>query len=579
MDIFKVQSISDFESYEYVQYWEAKGGTNYSRGDRSDLQFKMTDRDLFSFPADSNLHVRYQIVGDVSDIAMPAISRVAPINGGFSMFGRSRYLLSDEIAEDILRPGKVCQIKNLIEVSDDYSRGQGKLMAYSKDTQDGRVAGKFTARLAQAPTVDLEISLSAASPHLVNVPAQANRFTGTTITPVDDEAVYLYYNGKLVTIYAYRASTRIQVNLTINIHGGLNKLDYTGITIADEIEFYVEGKKLDIRNSLKNLSGFWIASTVEGIDFTDTDNTAGTALQGEAIEGISNDGFEERRELALGPDGTTSRAVNMFLPVRKLFPLIEYNPILMKGIKQEISVDIANVKEFLMRNSTTLAADIKILGLSWWVPIVKPSLEVKNSFLQLLQNDTPIRLDWVSHNHYYSGDNRTASASNWLVNTTEHRPERVFIFFQRSNVLNNQLENPHVFDHYGLSRIFMTANGDRQFPSKQYSINYGHTTPSSEDYIRVYATYLNACGVQHSDQCTPAVSYEEFKTLYPFYVFDLRAQDEQVWEATTQANLTIEYTLDADEITRLGPYDIHAIVESRRKLELRGVNGRMSRIQ
>lgn len=595
MEVFQVQSIGDFEKYEYVQYFEEQGGNQFSRQRRTDLRIKMTDRDLYSFPADSFLHIRYlinhrdTIAGN--DQSLFAEHRVAPVNGGYSMFRRAQYLLSNEIAEDVLRPGFVSQVKNLVELNDDYQRGQGKLMMYSPDKEDGGVAGRITATIAGLGDVHFDVGLSIGPLHNFQIPAQTKEgitLGAGNVELVDDTAITgLFCDGRPISIVRQlgdggAANTLGFVNdLLINQVTAATYpklIDSATIGAGGNVKFFVDEYELKFKVSTN--VGILVGAGANGnLQLSDgvTYQADVNSVSALPLEGVSNLGFEERRERALVSTGRTSNAITMWLPVRKLFPILEYNPMLMRGIEQEIVLDIDDVKQFLLRSYGTPPCEIDIQQMSWWVPIVKPSLEVDNAYMKMLQQNTPIRMDWVSHNHYRSTALTTESEGNWLIKTTEHRPERVFVFFSPTSSIGNQEKNPYKFENYGVSRIFLRSNSDRQFPNKEYRINW--TEGNGQDYMRVYSAYLKACGLQHSEQCTPAISYEEFKDLYPLYVFDLRAQDEQVWENTTQAHLTVEYTINGAEITRLGAYYINAIIETNRKLELRGVNGRMSRVQ
>ena len=123
-DIFKQQEqmIRPLESYEYVEYLEEGGGASAGQlaGKTNDLRIRMTDRDLVTLPADSFLQVHFSIAQDdaqpVSNPTRYTQGKIAPTNGGWNLFKRAKYLLSNEIAEDIYRPGYVRQVKGLIEL-------------------------------------------------------------------------------------------------------------------------------------------------------------------------------------------------------------------------------------------------------------------------------------------------------------------------------------------------------------------------------------------------------------------------------------------------------------------------------
>lgn len=572
-----------FESYEYFEYLEEDGGTSSTQLDKTDFRLICTDRDAMTIPADSFLHVKFRITK--SDGTPITEGSVAPVNNAMNLFDRAKYILNEDIVEDIYRPGYVKQVKGLIEYSDDYSRGQGKNELWIPDTLDGLAdeGSRIYARNTTNPDLPhYPVELTGADPHVLRI---------------GNGAVDGYANGNGVSFYiktsrgivdidvytrAYLAAANHELRVaTLTCTAGGALVQAAGSVVNDEIIFHANGVAIGGYNANRvgQIVGRFINNATPSIVLNDGDATAGELYAAVGIsDNVVNVGYSERALRGISAKGLP-KAYNIWFPLRQIFPFLKSNPMIMKGMKQELNFDRNDFPKMILK-SRNVPAGVKVIfdRMSWWVPKVKPVLSLQSVFVDFLNSGEQRRLMWDAVNHYRSEPfGANVLESSWLIKTTEHRPSKCIVFFQLNDKTNDEKTNNMIFDHLDCSRIQLSLNSSNNFPEKEYRINFGVSGQESfEDYSRVYAAYLSACAAIHSEDCRPAVSYEDFKTLYPMFVFDLSSLDEGVFETTTQAHLTVNYSLRTEPS---GAYRIHAVLDTERDIVISGINGSIQRVR
>lgn len=563
-----------FEKYEYAEYLEEGGGTSSNVLDKTDFRINMTDKDLVTLPSDSFLHVRFQITD--MDKEVIDVGRIAPVNNGWNLFSRAKYLINDEIVDDINRPGYVKQVKGLIEYSDDYSRGQGKDELWSPDRVTGTVdsALQIYARNVTDPDAAVyPVTLTGVAPHVVQING------GAAAGYADGHVIQLFVrtaNGDL-EINAFRQATGatalIPIALLSNGVTGAS-IDYAGIGNNDNVTLIANG--FTVYGFGNGGAGAFTANITPVLVLTDGNANAGNLFTEIGIDEYSaNVGFNERESRGLAP-GRKSRFYSVWMPLRQLFPFLKQNPVLMKGITQTLEFDRNDFAKMLIADSVVPPlARVVFHRIAWWVPNVKPIPSLNAKLIEFLNSGEQRRLMWDSIQHYRS-EPFTNQEQSWLIKTTSHRPVKCIVFFQLNKRFNSQTENNMIFDNMDVSRISLDLNGATTFPHKEYVLNFGITDPTKEDYIRAYAAYLTACSAIHSDDCRPCVSYDEFKTLYTMFIFDMSSMDEGIFETTTEARLTLNYQFAT---TPLEAYRIHAVLETESDIVLSGINGALTKVR
>src|SRR5690606_21665913 len=108
-----------------------------------------------------------------------------------------------------------------------------------------------------------------------------------------------------------------------------------------------------------------------------------------------------------------------------------------------------------------------------------------------------------------------------------------YVVFQNQNRYNNQYANNMLFDNGGITNIYIMIGGT-QFPRLSYSpISFGAAqgdpAAAPGDIARLYNAYLRAANKIDTFSDGAVLSYQQFRDNYPIFVFDVEAQDNDIW--------------------------------------------------
>ncbi|MEE9573721.1 MAG: hypothetical protein V3W20_11780 [Candidatus Neomarinimicrobiota bacterium] len=572
-----------FTSYEYIEYLEEAGGSTRGQFNASGqaLRMRMTDRDSISFPADSFLQVRYTVEQNAATqtgTALPVFGgSIAPVNNGWNLFRAARYLLNQEIISDIREPGFVKQVKGLVEYSDDYSRGQGKVEFWDLDKGNGlieptsqEILGLNTNRLdtgVVSPIFD-SMAGTAGPPHRMSF---ASGIVGSIY--------HLYYKGERLTARNIATFVSGALVLTQTADGLVPTINTVAVATTEGFQLLYRGEALTNMVGTAGFTGVFSAllDTTIVTDFTDGDNTVITSVNVNDLNQYEqNVGFNRRRERLYADQNITStdNAVSLFIPLRTLFGILRDNPIPMRGLDQELQLDRNVFSNMLFRDTGIVGnLDAKIIfhHLSWWVPIIQPTLAFRNKMDERLASGVPIDMIWDESNHYVRDASENVNPTIDIL-TTSFKPQRCYVFLQLTSRNLDQTQNNMIFDALDLQRIYVRVNSDRQYPRREYTASF--TPGENQDYSRVYSAFLTACNMVHSSVCKPSVSYEEFRNLYQLFFFDMTFREEGIWTNTSVAHINITLTLGT-ALTPGAGYRVHMVIDTERKISLKGVDKRM----
>ena len=346
------------------------------------------------------------------------------------------------------------------------------------------------------------------------------------------------------------------------------------------VEFYVNGKRL----RLFGQDGAEITASFDGdqeIKFDDGGLIATTAIANlEYDEDYSNIGFEERRLRSVLSNGyNTNASFELYMPIRRVFKFLETHTIPIKGSSHIIELNKADASEYLFSEAlanmvpANVEAEVKLLRLSLWVPKLRFSLPIENLYLSKLGTQV-VPFVWDSY-QWNRTQNRSEASGSWDVSTVSGIPRRMYVVFQNATRVNEQTQNNMVFDNLNLDEIYVRLNSVK-FPEYPYEIDFGVTDALEEDYGRVYNAYLKACRADHSEDCVPAVSYREFKELYPIFCFDMTAQTESIFKNNSNIQIKVHYRLKTKPAA---DYRIMAVFEEEVRTDIEFISGSVVKIR
>src|SRR5271165_6609871 len=111
------------------------------------------------------------------------------------------------------------------------------------------------------------------------------------------------------------------------------------------------------------------------------------------------------------------------------------------------------------------------------------------------------------------------------------KPRWIIIGFQTARI-ENQQQNPALFDHLNLRNAYITLNSER-YPMLDIKTNFDRN-----EYMKLYDMFddfkKDYYGIDSLVGGTQ-VNVEAYKSLFPIIVFDVRKQNEKIKKAVMSA--------------------------------------------
>ena len=274
----------------------------------------------------------------------------------------------------------------------------------------------------------------------------------------------------------------------------------------------------------------------------------------------------------------------MFLQPKMVFRFFRDNPKVFRGIKWTIRLIKNGAERSLMRTAAAVVTDavavVQINRLSWWIPAVKPNESVALSLNQSLNEGQKNIMTWKGLELIRSPLFLQANLNpEFRATTTSGRPSRIFVAFQRVERTTTNADtagpvsnNTAIFDNYNVQAIHVRVN-NKQYPREELLTDYTRVTAG--DYSRAYMMFQAAGDNNHDPDSGSGVSYEDYRELYPIYVFDIHHspnvfQNIQSFEVEVRARFRAIAGGAA-----YGNYFIQTLVEFDKEAIMTGVDSRM----
>ena len=149
------------------------------------------------------------------------------------------------------------------------------------------------------------------------------------------------------------------------------------------------------------------------------------------------------------------------------------------------------------------------------------------------------------------------------------KPRHVFIFFLNNTSLDNQLNNPFLYNTFSVSTDPRTLNdchlevgNGNEYPQVKYEPNL--------DPSRVFRDVMKYTNANNDLQGGTLLDISNFKNLFPFIYFDLTKQRTDLRDGNTK--LSFHYKLSDTTTTE---YTIFGIVLSEKDAEIDKESGKL----
>lgn len=252
----------------------------------------------------------------------------------------------------------------------------------------------------------------------------------------------------------------------------------------------------------------------------------------------ANLGFAARQAYIIqkpDPKGIFSIKVNL----RHLFGFADDYDKALYGIKHQLTLVRDTNDNAIFRDNGVDAGKVTLSKVSWWVPHVTPSLEMKNELNKVMESKARIpmiyRSRWCDSISVPQTTNFT-----WRLGSRgdTEKPRYIILGFQ-TNKGENQETNPAIFDHVNVKSVHAMLNSER-YPEVDYDVDF-----TKMKFSRVYGDAASFCGDYYGINqliAYPNVLPSEYKDLYPLFVLDVSKQSEALKNSVADIQVRVQFS-------------------------------------
>ena len=302
---------------------------------------------------------------------------------------------------------------------------------------------------------------------------------------------------------------------------------------------------------------------------THRQNAAGNADEaGLMIDDVNvnyNKGLAARKVL-LG----ASAEVNCEIPLNRYSFFEELQDKLLPNVKIELQIEMENDKNLIRRVGAADAAGttyrLIVTRLQLFVPRLMFNSEGQKLYLENYLK--PHKWTYLTETTY-NQDMRTQRTGNFRLTNGIMKPRHVFIFFINNANLDNQLQNPFLYNTFSVStdprtldQCYLEVGNGNEYPHLKYE--------PTQDPSRVFRDVMKYVNANNDLQGGTLLNISNFKNLYPFVYFDLTKQRTDLRDGNTK--LSFHYSLSGTTTT---DYTIYGIVLSEKEAEIDKESGKL----
>ena len=280
-----------------------------------------------------------------------------------------------------------------------------------------------------------------------------------------------------------------------------------------------------------------------------------------------NKGFAARRVLL-----DLSSTVNCEIPLKRYSFFEELQDKLLPNMKIDLDIEFENDKNLIWRgdraNADGAANNFRLIikRLQLFVPRL-----IFNSEGQKLYLENYLKpYKWTYLKEEVSTSNvSTQNSGHFRITNGTPKPRHVFVFFIKNANLNNQLENPFLYNTLSVStdprtmtRCYLEVGNGNEYPRIHYK--------PTEDTSRVFRDVMKYVNANNDFQGGTLLNISNFKNLYPFIYFDLTKQKTDIKDGVTKRSF--HYELSGTTAT---DYIIYAIVLREQEAEIEKEGGKL----
>ena len=265
-----------------------------------------------------------------------------------------------------------------------------------------------------------------------------------------------------------------------------------------------------------------------------------------------NSGFAVRRDyiFASNPVGTFSFRI----PLKHIFGFCGDYDKIVYGLKHNLTLTRNNDNDAIYRNNNDTAGNAMVDGrvilteISWFMPHVTPADQYKMELYKIIERKEKIP---VGYRMLQCDSASVPQARNFSwrlsVKSSPKVPRFIIIGFQAGKI-NNQEQNPSIFDNVNINNIYAMLNSTR-YPTVDYNIDFAKNMFSRVygDAAEFRSKFFNMDELISNPNFTPL----EYRLMYPLFLFDVSKQSEKLKYSTTDIQIKMHFSANVPPNTQV----------------------------
>ena len=245
----------------------------------------------------------------------------------------------------------------------------------------------------------------------------------------------------------------------------------------------------------------------------------------------ANNGFKKRHDkIVVKGDGNFS----FVIPLSHIFGFCEDYKKVIYGVKHSLILTRCGNEDAIFGNDTS---KVTLSNITWTMINIIPNFEQLHNLNKLIETKSSFNIGFM----YRNLDQIDVSISNeftWRLGprSASEKPRYIIIGFQTNRSKNNN--NPARFDNCNVRTIYVELNAIRypnidiinNFGEEDYSFTYYLAKEFRENYYGLNDNYNDFM-----------INQNDFKTLYPLFVFDVSKQSERLKNSISDITIRAKF--------------------------------------
>ena len=385
----------------------------------------------------------------------------------------------------------------------------------------------------------------------LNAPGQDIRLT------IETQDIFTYPSESYLIVEGYLEKNLNPPNATVyNRNTDLITLTNNGIMhLFKRIRYDLSGQEIEnlvhpgqattMLGLLKYPDDFSKSKGLNQLWYKDTNTNA-------TIGNNGNAGFSVRRHYIFSSDpvGTFSFRI----PLKHIFGFCGDYDKIVYGLKHNLTLTRNNDNDAIYRNNNDTAGAAMVNGrvilteISWFMPHVTPADQYKMELYKIIERKEKIPVGY----RMLQCDSASVPQSknfSWRlsVKSSPEVPRFIIIGFQTDKI-NNQEQNPSIFDNVNINNIYAMLNSTR-YPTVDYNIDFAKNMFSRVygDAAEFRSKFFNMDELISNPNFTPL----EYRLMYPLFLFDVSKQSEKLKYSTTDIQIKMDFKDNAPANTQV----------------------------